>query len=297
MLREDDAAAAFSNAVRGNIFRETGCPLSLGWDWVSASPDKVVWIASYPKSGNTWVRFMTCNLLFGRQESASSLNELAPDLHEMTGAPDTPAPAGLMKTHFAFSASLPYAERTAAAIYIVRDPADVLASNFFYSQRSERWSEASQADFNHYVEAFLRHRGDPRWAELGMGSWEENVRSWLETPVEFPVLRIRYEDMVDDPMTVCREIAQLLRPDSTRSDIRQAVDNSTFERMRDIERADIRDHRVGIFYKPYLQASIDAGNRFMRRGMVGDGSARLSAEQRARLRNTFGSLLRELGYP
>jgi hypothetical protein len=240
---------------------------------------------------------MTCNLLFGRQESASALNELAPDLHEMSGAPDAPALAGLLKTHFAFSSRLPYAEHTAAAIYVVRDPADVLASNFFYSQRSARLSEASQAEFNHYVDAFLEHRGDPRWIELGMGSWEENVRSWLETPVEFPVLRIRYEDMVDDPMTACRAIAQLLRPESTHSDIRQAVDNSSFERLRDIERADIRDRRVGIFYKPYLQASIDAGSRFMRRGMVGDGSARLGAEQRARLRDTFGSLLHQLGYP
>jgi hypothetical protein len=66
--------------------------------------------------------------------------------------------------------------------------------------------------------------------------------------------------------------------------------------MRAIERADIREQRVGIFFKPYLQASIDAGNRFMRRGMAGDGSARLSPEQGARLRSTFGSLLQELGY-
>jgi hypothetical protein len=263
---------------------------------VPAVPKKIVWIASYPKSGNTWVRFMACNLLFGRQESASMLSTLAPDLHEMGGSPDAVAPAGLLKTHFAFSSTLPYAEQTAAAIYVVRDPADVLASNFFYSQRSERLSEASSAEFDRYVDAFLEHRGDPRWIRLGMGSWEENIRSWLQTPVDFPIVRLRYEDMVDDPMTAGRAIARLLRPDSTPADIRQAVDNSSFERMRAIERADIREQRVGIFFKPYLQASIDAGNRFMRRGMAGDGSARLSPEQGARLRSTFGSLLQELGY-
>jgi hypothetical protein len=263
---------------------------------VSAESKKVVWIASYPKSGNTWVRFMACNLLFGRQESAASLNTLAPDVHELGGALDSSGPSGLLKTHFAFTPRLPFADRTAAAIYVVRDPADVLASNFFYSKRSERLAEASQSEFNEYVNLFLRHRGDPRWTLLGMGSWEDNVRSWLNTPVDFPVLRLRYEDMVDDPMSACKAIARLLRPESPRADLKQAVENSSFERMRDIERADVRNQRVGIFYKPYLKASIDAGNRFMRRGMVGDGSARLGAEQRAQLRSSFGPLLAELGY-
>jgi hypothetical protein len=66
--------------------------------------------------------------------------------------------------------------------------------------------------------------------------------------------------------------------------------------MREIECADIRNQRVGIFYKPYLQQSIDAGSRFMRRGVVGDGPGRLNRDQRARLRSAFGSLLQELGY-
>lgn len=263
---------------------------------MSTAPHNLVWVASYPKSGNTWVRFMVCNLLYGRQESASVLGTLVPDLHELGGAPRVLPPAGLLKTHFAYSSKLPYGEHTAAAIYVVRDPADVLVSNFFYSRRSQRLADASPAEFDQHVDAFIEHRGDPRWIQLGMGSWEDNVRSWLKSPVAFPVVKIRYEDMIADATGACRAIAQLLRPDAAEADIRQAVENSSFERMRQIERADIRERRVGIFYKPYLQASIDAGSRFMRRGMVGDGSARLSVEQRQRLRSAFGSLSQELGY-
>jgi hypothetical protein len=297
MLREDDAAAPPAVQLRASIAsRSVSRALKqVGID-VSAESRKLVWIASYPKSGNTWVRFMACNLLFGRQESAAALNTLAPDVHELGSGPDSAVPTGLLKTHFAFTPRLPFADRTAAAIYVVRDPADVLASNFFYSQRSQRLADASHSEFDRYVDQFLQHRGDPRWIELGMGSWEDNVRSWLTTPVDFPVLRLRYEDMIDDPLSACEAIARLLRPESPRADLKQAVDNSSFERMRDIERADVRNQRVGIFYKPYLQASIDAGNRFMRRGMVGEGSARLSAEQHARLRSSFGPLLAELGY-
>jgi len=179
---------------------------------------------------------------------------------------------------------------------LLADVPHVLVSNFFYSQRSAGNTDPSTADFDRYVEMFLEHRGDKRWIELGMGSWEQNVRSWLKGGLPFPVLRIRYEDMIDDPQGACRSMARLVSPQSSAADIEGAVQNSSFSRMRDIERADIRAKRIGIFYKPYLQASIDSGNRFMRRGLAGDGVARLNPQQRARMRDAFGALLQEMGY-
>jgi hypothetical protein len=262
---------------------------------MSAASSGIVWIASYPKSGNTWMRFFACNLLFGRQESAESLGTLIPDLHEMGKIEALPTAEGLYKTHFPFSTALPSAHATSGAIYVVRDPADVLTSNFFYSQRSTEHPDESSAAFDAYVEQFIAAGGDARWRERGMGSWEENVRSWTGR-LPFPVVTVRYEDMVRDPLGTGRRIADLLAPGCAAAAIAEAVRNSTFQRMRDIERADIRAKRVGIFYKPYLQAAIDSGHRFMRRGLPGDGRSRLNAEQRLRLNARFGGLLRELGY-
>jgi hypothetical protein len=260
------------------------------------APEDVIWIAAYPKSGNTWVRFMVCNLLFGRQESAAALATLVPDIHELNDAAKGGLPGRLLKTHFPFSGSMPFAERTAAAIYVIRHPADVMVSNFFYSRRSAGTANPTAADFDEYVERFIEHRGDKRWIDLGMGSWEQNVRSWLTDGLPFPVVRIRYEDMIDDPRNACRSMANLLRPEISPADIEHAVQNSSFNRMRDIERADILGKRVGIFYKPYLQASIDSGHRFMRRGLTGDGMARLNPAQRAKLCDGFSALLHEMGY-
>lgn len=253
----------------------------------------IVWIASYPKSGNTWMRFFACNLLFGRQESAESLATLVPDLHEMGAVVELPA--GIYKTHFPFSAALPSASTTVAAIYVVRDPADVLTSNFFYSQRSANRPIDSAAAFDDYVDSFIQVRGDPRWLDRGIGTWDDNVRSWIGR-LPFPVVRIRYEDMVSDPLGTGRRIAGVLKPGCPAEEIAEAVRNSSFQRLREIERADIRAKRVGIFYKPYLQSAIDSGHRFMRRGLPGDGRSRLSVEQRQRLGAQFGALLRELGY-
>jgi Sulfotransferase domain len=255
----------------------------------------IVWIASYPKSGNTWLRFLACNLLHGRQESASALNLLVPDIHELGPRLVNSDYAGLVKTHFAFSPRIPLAERTAAAIYVVREPADVLISNYHYTRRSGGGPVGAMA-LNDYVDTFIENRGDPRWIQLGMGSWEDNVRSWLEPRHAFPVLRIRYEDMTADPTGGCVALARLIRPNSSADDVSQAVLNSSFQRMREVEEADIRQKRPGIFYKPYLQQSIDSGLRFMRSGAVGDGTARLSPEQQARLRSAFRPLLAKLGY-
>jgi hypothetical protein len=260
----------------------------------SAARD-IIWIASYPKSGNTWVRFMLANLIYGSQASAASLAALIPDIHEIEPGGIGIGGARLLKTHFIFSPNHPLAARTAAAIYIVRRPEDVLTSNFHY-QRRIAGAEVDIVSFERYVEEFIAHRGDPRWKELGMGDWAENVRSWLGVPHEFPVLGIKYEDLAADAIGICRQLAHLLRPASTREEIEQAVERASFASMRAIEEADIRNRRVGIFYKPYLQEAIDAGRRFMRAGSVGEGAARLSELQRARLAAAFATEAERIGY-
>jgi sulfotransferase family protein len=253
----------------------------------------IVWLASYPKSGNTWVRFMLCNLMFGVQSSAAELGQRIPDVHEVQIT--TGVPGGLFKTHFMYYDSMPLRERTAGCLYIVRHPADVLVSNFHYAVRAAG-TEPTAAALDRYVEDFLAHRGDPRWARLGMGSWEANVRSWLAETLAFPVIRLRYEDLQRDAMQGAQTLSKSLGLAASPERIAEAVRHSSFERMREIEQQDIQDRRVGIFYKPYLEPAIHAGRRFMRAGTTGDGARTLSDSQRARLADAFGPLLQALGY-
>jgi hypothetical protein len=254
----------------------------------------IVWIASYPKSGNTWVRFMLCNLIFGTQSSAAALNQLIPDVHEVPHA--LLERGGLGKTHFMYSASLPLAARTAGCLYIVRHPADVLLSNFHYAARAAGTGEPPASAFDRYVQDFVSHRGDPRWLRQGMGSWESNVKSWVSDRHEFPVQLLRYEDLKRDPASIAGTLSRWLGTGASPERIAQAVADSSFERMRQIEETDIRDRRVGIFYKPYLESSIGAGRRFMRSGSSGAGVGELSPAQRALLQDAFGPLLQALGY-
>jgi hypothetical protein len=258
-------------------------------------PRSVVWLASYPKSGNTWLRFLVCNLVFGPQDSAAALNQLAPDIHELGPNLAVPATPVLMKTHFAFGPSLPLAAHTAAAIYVVRHPADVLVSNFHYAQRSGS-AAPDPAGFDRFASEFLAKGGDPRWIRLGIGRWDENVRSWLAPGHPFPVLKLRYEDLLAEPHAGAQRICEFLGLDKTPPEVERAVAGASFERMRSIEESDIRSKKVGVFFKPYLQSTIDSGLRFMRSGKAGEGARRLSDEQRRAVTAGFGPLMAELGY-
>jgi hypothetical protein len=256
----------------------------------------VVWIASYPKSGNTWVRFLVCNLVFGLQDSAAALNHLAPDIHELAVVPEPPTAPVFIKTHFSLSPTLPLAAHTAAAIYVVRNPADVMLSNFHYSRRSGPATEEAQPNLEEYVYQYLAAHGDPRWIKARMGTWDSHVQSWLATGHSFPVLPLRYEDLLADGRNGAQQICSFLGLVRSDEEIERAVTGASFQRMRQIEEADIRSQNVGIFFKPYLQRSIGAGLRFMRAGKAGEGAKVLSAEQLQGVVATFGPFMRQLGY-
>jgi hypothetical protein len=263
---------------------------------MTTAPNGVIWIASYPKSGNTWLRFLLCNLVFGPVESAAGLNERIPDLHEMQAVPGFGPGLTFVKTHFPYTPALPLVERTAAAIYIIRDPGDVMLSNFHYARRSGVAADDGAGQLERYVDSFLGTGGDPRWVKLGMGSWAENVVSWHTARSRIPVIWLRYEDLLADTVGIARTLCGHLRLTRGAAELEAAVAAASFERMRAIEEADISARRPGIFYKPYLQSSIDVGLRFMRSGRSGEAAQRLSPSQRSRFDAVFGPLRQQFGY-
>jgi hypothetical protein len=258
-------------------------------------PDgSVIWIASYPKSGNTWARFLVCNLVFGPQESAAALNHLAPDIHELASSLELPMEPLFIKTHYPYSTQLPLAAHSVAAIYVVRDPADVMLSNFHYAKRSG----ALPADvaLSEYVDRYLTERGDGRWVQRGIGRWDDHVRSWLAVQHPYPLLLLRYEDLLGDALRCAQNVCAFLGLNRSPALIEQAVAGASFSRMREIEEADIRARQVGIFYKPYLQPPIDAGLRFMRSGRAGEAADVLTPAQQRAVTAHFGEVMLQLGY-
>lgn len=47
---------------------------------------RIIWLGSYPKSGNTWMRFLLANLYFEPVESSAELSSMIPDIHDSINA-------------------------------------------------------------------------------------------------------------------------------------------------------------------------------------------------------------------
>jgi hypothetical protein len=269
---------------------------------------KIVWLASYPRSGNTWMRFLLANLLKGKAvEHSAEGNLLVPDIHDgITGAHLYGPRTTIVKTHWAWRPDLPLREDVVGALHLIRNPIDVMESNLNYAmtrsgdfyERSTDGDRQRQADA--FIEGYIAQGGHSRFRQFGIGSWEEHTKSWGSTPASLPRLTLRYEDIVADTAGGLQRICRFLTLEKSAEEIALAVANSTKEAQRDMEDREIAAGREGVFYQRRNAAAYAAGRRFVDRttGKAGDqaGNFRASAAQKARAAERFAPLMRALGY-
>jgi hypothetical protein len=222
----------------------------------------IVWLASYPKSGNTWLRAFIYNLIEdlpqpGKLASLPAYfeEESKPRWYEPYGNPDELSFEQVMalrprvhqdiansrergtvftKTHNMFGqfAGVPLHNVSvmAGAVYVVRNPLDAVLSVADHFGLSV--DEAIDFMANEQT-------GTPTNAEnvAGyMGSWSTHVASW--TAQTHPsIVVLRYEDMQDNPARAFGSVAKLLGLDKDRNRVRKAIQFSSFKELRKQELA------------------------------------------------------------
>lgn len=279
----------------------------------------IIWVASFPRSGSTWLRFLLSNAVFGRVRRSSDLARYIPEIHmpgQVQAALDagTPLlgtldnPAILVKTHFPYNARHPLRCNTVAALYLVRHPLDVVVSSarfgmHLYSRADYRALFGVDLDDNERFQADLMcalTHGATNWQFLhGWGTWQEHVYGWTKLALQqnsFPVLLVRYEDMRSQPVSSLQRILGFLGVELPAAALAAAVKASSFESLKTMEDKEVTQMVVGEFYFPEGSQRIKEGHRFLFRGEAGSHLSCLTDTQRRLGKLTFGTFLQEL-YP
>ncbi|MGW2047651.1 sulfotransferase domain-containing protein [Streptomyces sp. NPDC001858] len=208
------------------------------------------WIASYPKSGNTWTRILLASYLRDsqvelRMAKLGRLDDAVPDVVNLlrTGRtlPVDRSQPLVVKTHFLPGLNIhdQYRDATTKVIYVVRNPRDVIPS-------AERMLHVDPDRRAAYAKHFIDNRGIVPWQRMGYGLWTENVLEWTSPErlrrhfSNTELLVLRYEDMKQDTVGSLYKMIDFLgfdrEIDSDR--VQRAVQNSALDKMRDAERRD-----------------------------------------------------------
>lgn len=275
---------------------------------------KIIWLASYPKSGNTWFRVFLTNFLQDKDEPA--------DINQLDGGPIASArkmfddavgvassdlsfeeierlrPAVYdqiieeaketlyMKIHDAFTYNdqgIPIISKAATqgVIYFIRNPLDVAVSFAHHSAAP--------------IEKIIKKMGEPNNDMVGnpkhlhnqlrqrLLTWSGHVQSWVDES-KLPVHVMRYEDMKMQPLETFTKAVRFagLPVDSAR--IQKALDYSSFSKLKEQEQEN------GFGEKMPMAKS------FFRKGEIDSWREVLTEEQVERIKGQHEEFMRRFGY-
>jgi hypothetical protein len=279
----------------------------------------IVWLASYPKSGNTWLRVLLINYLrdadapadinalgeggqfasagtrrwfdeqVGVEASAlepAVIDRLRPEVYRRLAREATDEL--YIKVHDAWrrtdsgEAMFP-PDVTKGVVYIVRNPLDTAVSFAHHSRVSVEQAVRWLCDPSHCLGNPLT--GLDEQLRQVLGSWSNHARSWLDHS-GLPCHVVRYEDLWRDTEGAFGKVLGFCGLPYDPSRVRKAVAFSSFA---ELERQE-REHG-------FRERSPAADGGFFRRGEVGAWREELPAELAQRLEAAHGATMRRFGYP
>ena len=278
------------------------------------NPKGIIWIASYPRSGNTWTRaFINTvsriirdpgfrDIDINRLEEDSASESKAELYSQVLGKPAHRASDGeiasarprvqaaiarqlnrpvFIKTHNAnaLDHGFPIINMgaSAGAVYVVRNPLDVVISFAAFSGTTIDHAIEAMATPGYGVQTSRTH------VRVVTGSWSEHVGSWTARPHP-AILVVRYEDLAADPLRHFGAVARHLLMTPSEDQLARAIELTGFERLRAKEAAE------GFGERP------DTTSQFFRAGRAGQWRETLSAAQVERMVAAHRPLMKRFGY-
>ena len=224
-----------------------------------------MWIASYPKSGNTWLRalvaayyysedgifnfsllpkiyqFPSKQFFTGYKKDFSNFADTAEFWLDAQEKINSDGRFRLFKTHNAFldvnNFRFTNTRNTMGCIYLIRDPRNVITSLSHYYQISLDEAYKFMTDDKR---AIVEKVGQRYLGFQALFSWKTNVKSWVENK-KFPVLVIKYEDLIDDTYLTFKKVIDFINKISNLENTfnkekgKNSVKNTNFNILQKLE--------------------------------------------------------------
>ena len=272
------------------------------------------WLASYPKSGNTWFRIVLANLL-NKSTNPVDLNQINTGviassrnwIDEALGFDsayldhdelDQLRPAiykwyneqcnqiGYHKIHDAYTfvdKGIPMIPSASClgALYFIRNPLDVAISfaNHLHCSIDQAIESMGNEKFAFCNGKYKQHNQLRQW----LLSWSLHVQSWVLAR-DIKTLVLRYEDMKQNPLPTFTKAVEFLRLGSSQAEIARALDNASIDKLQQ------QEDESGFSEKP---TKVD---RFFRKGIVGDWRNTLTPAQIDQIIHDHGDMMQRYGY-
>lgn len=243
---------------------------------IEAAPifyDSDVFLVSYPKSGNTWLRFMLGNYITDCKCDFTNAHLIIPDLEYNPEVIVNCLSPRIMKSH------QPPPQPYKRVVYLVRDGRDVAVSYFHHMKKYGVIDK--NLEFEDYLTKFVSGTLD------AYGSWGNHVRRWINSRAE-NFMVIKYEDLKSNPLPTLSKVIKFCGLEFDEKKAIAAIEASDVRKMQSLEKTQHKDVS--------LLSNSDPSMFFVRKGVVGDWENYFSPLMLNLFLDGFGDVLHDQGY-
>ncbi len=188
-----------------------------------------IFLVSYPKSGNTWLRVVLHYLLFPdiELETLRDINKSVPDIHVNIPKKSNVDKIRVIKTHRSYENRdlKENPELYRKVIYLIRNPLNVIPSYYSF------FTQSNKMDVNEFIKKMA-------YGHIGPGNWQDHVMGWLGhfdfNDSEYLILK--YEDCVKDKIKMIKKLASFIEITINEEHISKIIKSSSKDKMIHLEK-------------------------------------------------------------
>ena len=259
----------------------------------------IIWLASYPRSGNTYLRFLIYSYFKGEINETSVVDDYVKDVSiSNEDMFKDKSRIYYAKSHFMYMKRHPFLKDTFAVVHLVRNPRDVMLSAVRYNkllanESIEALSTSKEQIFRDraYAVDFISNGGDPFWKDKYIGTLFQNYNSWKLTEKKYPYIYLTYEYLKKNPHDALKKVLQLSESIIDDDKIDFAISQCHIANMKKMEK---REKKVNM-ENPFC-SELNTDIPFIGNGLSGQSLLFLGEDIEEMFKKKFNLYMKMLNY-